>query len=800
MSSLSFLINDTSTGAGTPTVQVTITENPDGTLKFEITQLGGAGAYYGDLRGFFFDIGDESLIGTLTATAERNLTEVQQGNDSVVDLGGGANMSGLTNADGEKASKLAGAEANGYDVGIEIGTSGVGSNGDDVGSFSFTLGSSERDLTLADFANADFGIRITSVGQDTNGDGTIDTARTGSAKIAEDIGSLANGITLSTNTVAENATGVVIGALTAAGSDGGTSVYELSDGRFEVVGGQLKLKASESLNYEKEQTVSIEVKATIGSSSFTQTFTINVSDVNEAPVAPADFAASAAEDVGDTTVLATVTGTDPDVGGDNDALNNFENLTYSISAGNTAGLFEIDASTGAISLASGKKLDYETAQSHVLTVAVTDGGSLSDTVDVTINVSDVNEKPDAGENFAESAAEDVLDTAVLATVAGTDPDVGGGNDDDNNFEVLSYAIQADASGKFEINSAGEISLKAGASLDYEAAQSHTVTVRVSDGGGLYDDVDVTINVTNVQETTNTAPVFGVTNLNTMREHLINADFNGFVSNVVGTVKASDSPGDTLTYALSGDSSGGAFAINGTTGQVTVADKSLLDYEGAQTDADGHYYSFRVTVSDGTASSFQDFKVYVDDVNPSYGALSGNNILDGGSSVETIYGQAGADTIFGDGGNDVLYGDGGSGNPRADTIYGGAGDDTLIGGKGNDTLSGGVGADTFKWSLEDKDASPGETIPYTDTITDWGNGADKLDLKDLLQGDTNSTLDNYLDFAYNSATGDTTISISSGGNGTIDQKIVLENVDLTLEGALTSDQAIIANLGAKLIVD
>ena len=43
--------------------------------------------------------------------------------------------------------------------------------------------------------------------------------------------------------------------------------------------------------------------------------TINVTDVNEQPAAPADFAVNAAENVNDTTVLATVTGTDPDLGG-----------------------------------------------------------------------------------------------------------------------------------------------------------------------------------------------------------------------------------------------------------------------------------------------------------------------------------------------------------------------------------------------------------------------------------------------------------------------------------------------------
>jgi VCBS repeat-containing protein len=183
---MTFVINDASTGGGNPQVQVTITENADGSLSFHVAQLvdPNGGSALGDLRGFFFDLHDEDLIGSLSTSSESAAHgTLQQGNDSVVDLGNGSTMSGLTNADGVKTSKTAGAEQNGYDAGIEIGSAGIGK--DDVRSFDFTLSSSSRALTLADFANVDFGVRITSVGTDLNGDGIIDTARDGSSKIAE---------------------------------------------------------------------------------------------------------------------------------------------------------------------------------------------------------------------------------------------------------------------------------------------------------------------------------------------------------------------------------------------------------------------------------------------------------------------------------------------------------------------------------------------------------------------------------------------------------------------------------------
>lgn len=183
---LTFIINDASTGGNLPRVQVTVTENADGTLRFVLTQLLSAGAYVGDLRGFFMDLpdGQEGALAGLSATnqvlnpdgagtgtATQTNTAVV-GNDTVVSAGGNSNnMNGLTSGGG-------------YDFGIEIGSEGIGANGNDVRSFAFTLDATAN-LTLASIANANFGVRIMSVGQDINGDGTIDTARNGSAKISE---------------------------------------------------------------------------------------------------------------------------------------------------------------------------------------------------------------------------------------------------------------------------------------------------------------------------------------------------------------------------------------------------------------------------------------------------------------------------------------------------------------------------------------------------------------------------------------------------------------------------------------
>jgi len=186
--------------------------------------------------------------------------------------------------------------------------------------------------------------------------------------------------------------------------------------------------------------------------------------------------------------------------------------------------------------------------------------------------------------------------------------------------------------------------------------------------------------------------------------------------------------------------------------------------------------------------------------------------------DILYGGAGDDILYGQGGHDALYGgydhdtlSGGTGN---DYLEGDAGKDVLIGGMGNDLMYGdgnGVqyddNSDTFKWVLDDQGTT---AAPAVDTIMDFStqkqaDGGDILDLQELLIGEHDSTLTNYLNF-YLEGNG-TVIDVNTQGKlGTqgADQKIVLENVDLTHDayGQSMSNQAIINDLlqKGKLNVD
>ncbi|MCP1500345.1 VCBS repeat-containing protein [Pseudomonas migulae] len=152
-------------------------------------------------------------------------------------------------------------------------------------------------------------------------------------------------------------------------------------------------------------------------------------------------------------------------------------------------------------------------------------------------------------------------------------------------------------------------------------------------------------------------------------------------------------------------------------------------------------------------------------------LGAQNTLGAGTdtltAIENLVGSDFDDTLTGDNHNNIITG--GLGN---DVLNGGDGDDLLIGGLGNNTLTGGAGADTFQW-LKDNSGH--------DVVTDFTPGTDKLDLSQLLQGEsgTAASLDDYLHFKV-TGSGDslvTSIDVSGMAGAAPNQTIDLAGVDL-----------------------
>ena len=139
---------DDNTNSGEPSeVQVTVDQSGDN-LKFTVDVVSTNTGNIGDLRGLFFQIADESLLSGLSVTGV-DVTDFQFNANAVNDLGNGANINPLGP----------------YDVGIEIGTQGIGGN--DIQSTMFFLMHTSEPLLVGTFFDLDsnfMAARVTSVG------------------------------------------------------------------------------------------------------------------------------------------------------------------------------------------------------------------------------------------------------------------------------------------------------------------------------------------------------------------------------------------------------------------------------------------------------------------------------------------------------------------------------------------------------------------------------------------------------------------------------------------------------------
>ena len=75
---------------------------------------------------------------------------------------------------------------------------------------------------------------------------------------------------------------------------------------------------------------------------------------------------------------------------------------------------------------------------------------------------------------------------------------------------------------------------------------------------------------------------------------------------VGFVHGGDAEGDTVTYSISSQEHAGAFAIDAVTGEITVADRSALDFESDTA------HDVVVSVSDGSDSSNETVTIQIND--------------------------------------------------------------------------------------------------------------------------------------------------------------------------------------------
>ncbi len=108
----------------------------------------------------------------------------------------------------------------------------------------------------------------------------------------------------------------------------------------------------------------------------------------------------------------------------------------------------------------------------------------------------------AAAGVAGSVMENATAGTVIGTLATTDADAS---------DTATYTLVGGATSKFQIVG-NQLQVKSGATFDYETTPVETVTVRVTDAGGLTRDLTTTVNVVNVNEAPTNTGVIGSTNL------------------------------------------------------------------------------------------------------------------------------------------------------------------------------------------------------------------------------------------------------------------------------------------------
>ena len=237
-------------------------------------------------------------------------------------------------------------------------------------------------------------------------------------------------------TVAENTPGedLIMGITTSGASVTSWVIRAPGDlsNKFAVMpeGGnhKLVLASGQSLDFEAipggEFDVDVWGETTDGVRSNTLTFTITVTDANDAPVFIPGTEDNGLTD-GTETLLETAT-QDTEVArvGAHDA--DGDSVTYSIATGDPENAFSID-NNGVIRVADASALDFETTETYTLTVTATDsnGATAPQDVTITIDITDTNDEmpdvtADAGTIRTTTGNADNTETGYSITVTDAD--------------------------------------------------------------------------------------------------------------------------------------------------------------------------------------------------------------------------------------------------------------------------------------------------------------------------------------------------------------------------------------------
>jgi hypothetical protein len=361
----------------------------------------------------------------------------------------------------------------------------------------FQIGSSNGNITVQNSAALDFESWDTYsllVRVDDNGSGPLFDVATITINLTDvnENPELDDEIwTLNENSVSNT----LIGVLNANDPDAGQTLsYSIISGNidnaFQINSntGELSVQNADVINFEVWPSFNLLVRAMDngqGNLFDMATVVVNLVDVNENPSVD-DQIFSLPENTASGQQIDIVMADDPDAG---------QTLTYNIVGGSTTDAFEINESTGMLSVLNADEINFELHPVFTLIVEVEDNGNgnLTDQATIVINLVDVNENPIIEDQELEiEIPEDIWITSdeniVLGELDAFDPDQG---------QSISFAITNDNLGAFSIDPvSGRLSIANLELIKQNLAVEYEITVEVEDDSGeaLTDDAIITINI------------------------------------------------------------------------------------------------------------------------------------------------------------------------------------------------------------------------------------------------------------------------------------------------------------------
>jgi Ca2+-binding RTX toxin-like protein len=428
------------------------------------------------------------------------------------------------------------------------------------------------------------------------------------------------------------------------------------------------------------RTVSFIVNdGTVNSTAITRN--INITVVNDAPVATAANSALAYTENATTVIDSDITVSDLDSA-------NLSSATVSISSGfasaqdtlaftNQNGITgSYNSSTGVLTLTGSSSIaNYQTALRSItytnssdnpsltprtVSFIVNDGTANSTAVTRNINITAVNDAPVAvNDSITTNKNTPIIINATTLLSNDTDVDVS------NGLGITGFTQPSQGSLVNNSNSTYTYTPV----QNYYGSDSFTYTISDGQGGSSTATVNLTINQFNqINGTSGADTLNGTVNLDIISGLLGNDTLNGLGDN--DTLDGGDGNdflnGGTGSDRLIGGKGNDTYTVD------TLGD-TLVEAASAGTDL------VKSSVSWVLGNNLENLTLTeTDAINGTGNSL--NNILTGNTAANILSGEGGNDNLLGGAGND--------------TLLGGVGNDTLDGGLGADSLNGGVGNDIY----------------------------------------------------------------------------------------------------------